>query len=117
LEALNEGFAASTGGDTSAVAAGIAQLQSAMGGAMAAGSSMTFTYEPAVGTHVYRDNEQVATIEGLAFKRALFGIWLSDKPVAAMMALSQARCLEAALNESWSQRAAPTPRCMTLLWW
>ena len=85
LEALNEGFAASTGGDTSAVAAGIAQLQSAMGGAMAAGSSMTFTYEPAVGTHIYRDNEQVATIEGLAFKRALFGIWLSDKPVATSL--------------------------------
>ncbi len=85
LEALNDGFAASTGGDTSPVAAGMEQLENAMGGAMAAGSTMTFAYEPGVGTHVERDGERVATIEGLDFKRALFGIWLSDQPVAASL--------------------------------
>lgn len=85
VEALNDGFSASTGGNTSPVSSEIAALESAMGGAMAAGSSMSFFYEPAVGTHVSRDGESVAIIEGLAFKRALFGIWLSDKPVATKL--------------------------------
>lgn len=81
IEALNEGFAASTGGNTDAVANEMQQLKDAMGGAMKAGSSMTFAYEPGVGTRVSRDGEETTIIEGLDFKRALFGIWLSDKPV------------------------------------
>lgn len=85
LEALNDGFAASTGGDTSGIAAEIEQLKQAMGDAMAAGSTMTFAYDPDVGTRVIRDGEEKTVIAGLDFKRALFGIWLSDKPVTAKL--------------------------------
>jgi len=82
IEALDDGFAASTGGDTAALADGMAQLQETMGGELAAGSSMMFAYAPQGGTTVWRDGEPVGVIEGLAFKQALFGIWLSEKPVA-----------------------------------
>jgi len=81
IEALNDGFATSTGGDIAPVAEGMAQLESAMGDTMSAGSSMTFAYEPGVGTRVLRDGTEAALIEGLDFKQALFGIWLSDSPV------------------------------------
>jgi len=56
-----------------------------MGDAMKSGSSMSFEYEPGVGTHVSRDGEEKAVIEGLEFKQALFGIWLSDKPVSGKL--------------------------------
>ncbi len=85
VEALNDGFAASTGGDTSAIDNEIRALDAAMGDAMEAGSTMTFAYEPGVGTRVFRNSEEKVVIEGLPFKRALFGIWLSDTPVAAKL--------------------------------
>jgi len=81
IEALNDGFATATGGDTAPVADGMARLQAAMGDTMSAGSSMTFAYEPGIGTRVSRDGTEQAVIEGLPFKQALFGIWLSDRPV------------------------------------
>jgi len=44
-----------------------------------------FAYAPRGGTTVWRDGEPVSVIEGLAFKQALFGIWLSKKPVAGKL--------------------------------
>lgn len=85
VEALNDGFAASTGGDTAPVEAGIAQLREAMGDTLEAGASMAFVYEPGVGTRVSRDGTETAVIEGLPFKQALFGIWLSGTPADAKL--------------------------------
>lgn len=85
VEALNDGFAASTGGDTAPVEAGIAQLREAMGDTLEAGASMAFVYEPGVGTRVSRDGSETAVIEGLPFKQALFGIWLSGTPADAKL--------------------------------
>ena len=39
-----------------------------------------FTYIPGTGTRILKNGSKKATIEGLDFKSALFGIWLSDKP-------------------------------------
>ncbi len=82
VEALEEGFAASTGGDTAPVQDGIDAMLAAMeGGPVGDGESFTLAYEPGLGTRMLRGEDEVATIEGLDFKRALFGIWLSDAPV------------------------------------
>jgi len=37
-------------------------------------------YVPGEGTYIYRNGALKTTIEGLAFKKALFGIWIIDKP-------------------------------------
>ncbi len=40
-----------------------------------------FIYVPAKGLHVLKNGKVQGVIPGLAFKQALFGIWLSDSPV------------------------------------
>ena len=37
-------------------------------------------YLPGEGVRVLKNGEQKDTVGGLEFKKALFGIWLSDKP-------------------------------------
>ncbi|MFW6080477.1 MAG: chalcone isomerase family protein [Desulfosalsimonas sp.] len=44
------------------------------------GDVYEFRYMPEEGTKVYKSGEQLALIEGFDFKKAMFGIWLSDKP-------------------------------------
>jgi hypothetical protein len=39
-----------------------------------------FVYNPEEGTLVYKNGELKKVIEGLDFKKALFGIWLCNKP-------------------------------------
>lgn len=85
VKALNEGFAKSTGGDTAPVQAGIDQLMELMKDKIKTGNSLTLAYEPGAGTHVMRDGEALSVIPGLAFKQALFGIWLSDSPAQASL--------------------------------
>ena len=85
VEALEEGFAASTGGDTARVQDGIDAMLGAMDAPIVDGSAYTLAYEPGVGTRVSRDGEEILVVEGEPFKRALFGIWLSDDPVQASL--------------------------------
>ncbi len=85
IQALNEGFAKSTGGDTAPIQAGIDQLMGLMKDKIKTGNSLTLAYEPGAGTHVMRDGEALSVIPGLAFKQALFGIWLSDSPAQASL--------------------------------
>jgi len=44
------------------------------------GDVFTLFFEPGEGTHVIKNGRTLGVIPGLAFKRALFGIWLSDNP-------------------------------------
>jgi hypothetical protein len=39
-----------------------------------------FAYVPGKGVEVYKNGQLSSTIQGLDFKKALFGIWLCDKP-------------------------------------
>ncbi len=39
-----------------------------------------FVYVPGTGVEVYKNGAKASVIEGSAFKKALFGIWLGDKP-------------------------------------
>ncbi|BDD03403.1 chalcone isomerase family protein [Aureibacter tunicatorum] len=44
------------------------------------GDEISFEYVPYEGTKVTRNGELVKTIEGLDFKKALYGIWLGKNP-------------------------------------
>ncbi len=85
IDALNDGFNNATGGDTSSIQAEIDQMIAAMDEPLKPGVGYTLSYEPGVGTTLSRDGEAAAVIEGLAFKQALFGIWLGDKPAQAKL--------------------------------
>ena len=44
------------------------------------GDEFTFNYLPNRGVEVLKNGVHLTTVEGLDFKRALYGIWLGDKP-------------------------------------
>jgi len=88
VAALNDGFKASTGGDASAIQGEIDQMIAAMDKPLEPGVSYTLAYEPGVGTTMTRNGEDAVVIEGLAFKQALFGIWLGDSPAQGKLKTS-----------------------------
>lgn len=85
LKALKDGFNNSTGGNTEPVQPQIDQMIGLMTEKIRPGDSYTFAYEAGAGTHMFRNGEELALIDGLDFKQALFGIWLSDKPAQASL--------------------------------
>ncbi|NND90718.1 MAG: chalcone isomerase family protein [Granulosicoccus sp.] len=85
VDALDEGFSKSTGGDTTAIQPQIDQMLSFMQDKISPGDQYTLAYEPGVGTQLMRQGETLTVIEGLPFKQALFGIWLSGKPAQASL--------------------------------
>ena len=85
IKALKDGFRKATGGNTAAIRPQIDQMLDSMQEKIRPGDSYTLSYEPGVGTHIMRGDETLSTIEGLAFKQALFGIWLSDSPAQASL--------------------------------
>jgi hypothetical protein len=85
VTALMDGFNKSTGGDLAPVQAQIDQLVSVLPEKFESGTQMTLAYEPGVGTHLMDGDDSISVIEGLDFKQALFGIWLSDKPAQASL--------------------------------
>lgn len=45
------------------------------------GDVFRFIYEPGIGTHFYRNEDLLRTIDKEHFKAVLFGIWLGDDPI------------------------------------
>lgn len=80
-KALSEGLEKSTNNNTGAIANEIKELSSAFNSAVSSGDYFEFIYIPENGIHVLKNNEQVKLIPGLEFKRAFFGIFLSDNPI------------------------------------
>ncbi len=80
VKALKTGFNSSTGGNTAPIQPQIDQLMALIQGKIGTKDQYTLSYKPASGTHVFKNGEKGGIIEGLEFKKALFGIWLSDKP-------------------------------------
>ena len=80
-KALSEGLKKSTNNNTSHISNEIVQLSSSFDTAVTSGDFYEFIYIPEIGTHVLKNNELVELIPGLDFKRAFFGIFLSDNPI------------------------------------
>ncbi|MCW7752802.1 chalcone isomerase family protein [Desulfobotulus sp. H1] len=80
LDAINEGFDAATGGNTDAIQSRIEELNGFFNDEIKEGDLIELAYAPEKGIIMSKNGEQRGTIAGLDFKKALFAIWLGDKP-------------------------------------
>ena len=79
-EATREGFHNSTGGNTAPVADAIEKFISVFKEKISENDVYELVYLPGQGVEVSKNSSPKVTIKGMEFKKALFGIWLSDKP-------------------------------------
>ena len=80
-QALNEGIKKSTGNNTDPISKEIIQLSSSFDSAVSSGDNYEFIYLPNLGTRVLKNSELEQLIKGMDFKKAFFGIFLSDNPI------------------------------------
>jgi len=81
--AFREGFENSTKGNIAPIKDKIEVLINAFKAKMNKGDIYDFVNVPGKGVEVYKNGSLLSTIQGLDFKKALFGIWLCDKPAQA----------------------------------
>ncbi len=80
-KATREGFEKSTDGNTTPISSEIDQFIAAFSEPIEEGDIFEFIYLPGEGIKVIKNGKEITTIASLEFKKALFGIWLSDDPV------------------------------------
>ena len=80
-KALSDGLEKSTNNKTGPILNEIEQLSSSFNSAVSSGDFYEFIYIPEIGTHVLKNDELVELIPGFDFKKAFFGIFLSDNPI------------------------------------
>ena len=80
-KALSDGLEKSTNNNTVPILNEIEQLSASFNSAVTSGDFFEFIYIPKIGTHVLKNNELVELIPGLDFKKAFFGIFLSNNPI------------------------------------
>ena len=81
VAALNHGLQNSTGGRTASLKTEIEQFQACFVDDIIKSDKFSIIYLPSHGVVVSKNGRQKGVIKGLAFKKALFGIWLGDNPV------------------------------------
>jgi hypothetical protein len=82
-ESLREGFQNATGGQVAPIAREIEQFRQCFAQPIAKGDVFEFVYRPARGVTVVKNGRPIGVIQGLAFKQAMFGIWLCERPADA----------------------------------
>jgi hypothetical protein len=80
-EATLDGFVKSTGGNLAPIQKEVELLISAFRDAVEDNDVFDLQYVPGEGVSVIRNGEVKVVVPGLGFKKALFGIWLSEDPV------------------------------------
>jgi len=80
IEAVEEGFENATDGNTSALDSRIKKFIGFFKEEITKGDVFDITYQPGKGVVAYKNGKEKGTIEGMDFKKALFGIWLSNNP-------------------------------------
>lgn len=80
INAIDEGFENSTNGKMSTFKSQIQEFKNAFSEEIIKGNDFTIAYIPTIGTVVYKNGKKIKTIKGLAFKKAVFGIWFCNKP-------------------------------------
>ncbi len=76
-----EGFKKSTGGETSALEPQIEQFVALFQRGLEKGDAYDMIYIPGHGVRVLKNGSMQASIGDLAFKKALFGMWLGERTV------------------------------------
>lgn len=79
IKATNEGFEKATNGNTQAISNEIATFKTFFKEKIQKGDAFIIANTPN-GVEVYKNNKKLGTINNPTFKKALFGIWLSDEP-------------------------------------
>ena len=79
-KATRKGFEKATGGNIEAIKVQIEEFISVFKEEIKEGDIYDLIYVPGKGVEVSKNNESRSTIKGFTFKKAMFGIWLSDKP-------------------------------------
>ena len=79
-EATREGFENSTGGNTAPLEKEIEKFIAVFKEKISEKDIFELIYSPDQGVKVIKNSSSKAIIKGLEFKKALFGIWLCDKP-------------------------------------
>ncbi len=79
ISAWNDGFA-NAGGNTAALKSKIDRFNAFFKQEAKKGDIYDLMYIPGQGVSVSMNAKAVGTVDGLDFKKALFGIWLSEKP-------------------------------------
>ncbi|MFO7721542.1 MAG: chalcone isomerase family protein [Gillisia sp.] len=80
IEAVNDGFENATNGKTSGISSEIAKFKAFFSDEINKEDVFDIVYIPSKGVLVYKNGKEKGVIKGMEFKKALFGIWLSDKP-------------------------------------
>ena len=83
ITAINEGFENSTGKKTAPLKAKIDKFKGFFKDEIKKGDVFIIMNVPDEGVVVYKNGSKKGSIDGYDFKRALFGIWLCDKPADA----------------------------------
>ena len=80
VDSLNEGFHNATGGKPEPIRKEIDLFRKSLAGKIAKGDVLDLVYLPGHGVIVAKNGKKQGAIEGIEFKRALFGVWLSKDP-------------------------------------
>jgi len=80
-KALIEGLEKSTDNNTGPIMKEINQLTSTFNSDVSTGDFYEFIFVPITGINVVKNSVYIDTIPGIEFKKAFFGIWLSDNPI------------------------------------
>ena len=81
-DAVEEGFKKSTGGKTEAIRKEIDAIKKVFSKEEIQKNDIyDIIYVPSKGTVIFKNGKIQPIIKGLAFKKALFAIWIGDKPV------------------------------------
>jgi len=78
IEALEEGFENTTTGKSSP--SDIEKFKKFLSDEFVEGDEIILNYHKGESVKLYKNNKERGTFNGLAFKQALFGIWLGSKP-------------------------------------
>jgi len=85
VDSLEEGFKNTTGGDTREIRQEIQQFRACFKDEINKGDVFEMVYIPQQGVIVNKNGKLKGTVAGAKFKKALFGIWLSDKPADSVL--------------------------------
>jgi hypothetical protein len=81
-EAFREGLENSIGDDAALIQTQSDRFLAVFEDGVVKDDTFDFTYLPESGLNIYKNGVVSEQIEGLRFKQALYGIWLSENPVA-----------------------------------
>ncbi len=80
VSAVNDGFEKSLDGNTAAMSNKIEKFKGFFSDKIVKGNIFDIAYVKGKGSVVYKNGTEIGVIEGLDFKKALFGIWLGEDP-------------------------------------